>query len=90
MQSFDRFRMKGKRLRMKVLVGEDRLEDQDGVALGCPIDFDIRRPYYAAILCGHVAQLGPNRLGSSGHGRCREEDMATDKKMELEILYCWD
>ena len=44
-----RLRMKGKRLRMKVLVGEDRLEDQDAIVLGCPIDFDIRRPYYAAM-----------------------------------------
>ena len=33
MQSFDRLRMKGKRLRMKVLVDEDRLEDQDVIAL---------------------------------------------------------
>ena len=40
MQSFDRLRMKGKRLRMrgkrlrmKVLVDEDRLEDQDAIAL---------------------------------------------------------
>ena len=42
-------RMRGKRLRMEVLVDEDRLEDQDTIALGCPIDFDIRRPYYAAM-----------------------------------------
>ena len=34
MQSFDRLRMKGKRLRMKVLVDEGRLEDQDAIALG--------------------------------------------------------
>ena len=34
MQSFDRLRMRGKRLRMKVLVDEDRLEDQDAIALG--------------------------------------------------------
>ena len=32
-QSFDRLRMRGKRLRMKVLVDEDRLEDQDAIAL---------------------------------------------------------
>ena len=49
MQSFDRLRMKGKRLRMKVLVGEDRLEDQDAIALGYSIDFAIRRQYYAAM-----------------------------------------
>ena len=34
MQSFDRLRMMAKRLRMKVLVDEDRLEDQDAIALG--------------------------------------------------------
>ena len=33
MQSFDRLRMMGKRLRMKVFVDEDRLEDQDAIAL---------------------------------------------------------
>ena len=36
MQSFDRLRMRGKsfdRPRMKVLVDEDRLEDQDAIAL---------------------------------------------------------
>ena len=42
MQSFDRLRMMGKRLRMKVLVDEDRLEDEDAIALsaesGCPLD----------------------------------------------------
>ena len=34
MRSFDRLRMKGKRFRMKVLVDEDRLEDQDAITLG--------------------------------------------------------
>ena len=32
-RSFDRLRMRGKRLRMKVLVDEDRLEDLDAIAL---------------------------------------------------------
>ena len=33
MQSFDRLRTRGKGLRMKVFVDEDRLEDQDAIAL---------------------------------------------------------
>ena len=50
MQSFDRLRMRGKGLRMKVLVDEDRLEDQDAIALvsapgpfDCPASFSPQR-----------------------------------------------
>ena len=56
MQSFDRLRMKGrglrmkgKRLRMKVLVDEDRLEDQDAIALRKQCN-----PWHADLLDGIV------------------------------------
>ena len=49
MQSFDRLRMRGKTLRVKVLVDEDRLEDQDAIALRKQCN-----PWHADLLDGIV------------------------------------
>ena len=58
-QSFDRLRMRGKRLGMKVLVDEDRLEDQDAIALRKPMQ---------SLACGPVGWYcqGRRRFGSRG------------------------
>ena len=64
MQSFDRLRVRGKRLRMKVLVDEDRLEDY--IAQGWPAP----RTSGAGIrCCTHYYSPGAAVIVSGGAAR---------------------
>ena len=77
MRSFDRLRMKGKRLRMKVLVDEDRLEDQDAITLGRAPD---SRRFVAISPGSGLGKQGSEIIGlGRGKRACRAERARSSK-----------